>query len=154
MKPSIIIHGKNNLSPEELDKLAEFYGMKKWSLTALHTVEPRKRNGWLIFNISKVEFESDLELIPLESAIHDYNAAIPLTSWAGGSPPSVGEYCASINSTPRIRRWFDGKEWSVPWFVGDPQSKADSQAGQLRVSNLPIQWRGLSKPPIILKESK
>lgn len=154
MKPSIIVHGKNDLSPEELDKLAEFYGFKKWSVTALQTVEPRKRNGWLILNISKVEFESDLELIHLVSAVHDYNSAIPLTDWKHGPPPTAGEWIASAGKS-NVRRFWNGISWSAFFEEFDHQEYKNNRAAIIsKWTTSLISWRGLSKPPIILKESK
>lgn len=153
MKQPIIIQGRHNLGPDDLDKLAEFYGFSKWRLTASWISAKQASSDHAIFLLGRLEgIVVDLEVIPIESAVHDYNKAIPLTKWSNIPPTIPGEYAASFKSRmPRLRRWWNGIRWSNCWPADAHQSNANSQARRESPNqSCDINWRDLSKPPIIL----
>lgn len=41
--------------------------------------------------------------------------------WIGHRPPQPGVYVASTERNSAARRYWDGRQFSAPWHVGDPR---------------------------------
>lgn len=71
-----------------------------------------------------------------------------MTKWSKGAPPCEGWWNASFERNAGMRRWWNGKRWSAPVELGDPEVNAE------RAKRTPadpatahgIEWRGLTKP--------
>lgn len=61
--------------------------------------------------------------------------------WHSGPPPHVGWWNASINRDETAWRWWNGRHWSMPAFVGD---SAKDVAERAKYKNMaghpPIEW--------------
>ena len=95
--------------------------------------------------------EMGFTVISIKDAIEKYDEAIPLTEWSYGNPELVGEYIASRFGADDCRRWWDGKSWSNPYYKNESQEKQNRLASVATFikKDLPIEWRGLSKEPIL-----
>jgi hypothetical protein len=73
---------------------------------------------------------------------------IHLTQWFFNIDPTiVGEYIASFSQIPSIRRWWDGKKWSLPYSGGrsEDEIKRRRATPDASIQSKQLYWCGLSK---------
>lgn len=69
------------------------------------------------------------------------------TDWRKGPPPCEGWWNASVSRCEDIRRHWNGKRWSAPVYVGDPDTHAErakATAADMTVIGDHIEYRGLT----------
>jgi hypothetical protein len=60
--------------------------------------------------------------------------------WHKGPPPSIGWWPASNARNLQCLRWWNGKYWSEPAFVGQSTQSAESAATLKATNQQPIEW--------------
>jgi hypothetical protein len=72
-----------------------------------------------------------------------------LTDWAKGPPPCEGWWNASLVRDEKIRRWWDGRQWSWAACVGDSDAKTASMKIIKAAADVSrkLEWRGLAEKP-------
>lgn len=72
-----------------------------------------------------------------------------LTRWRKGPPPARGWWNAScMDRDPRVRRWWNGHQWSLGVLVGESNAEAlRCKAIKSAFCVNDIEWRGLASPP-------
>ena len=71
-----------------------------------------------------------------------------LTDWSNRKPELIGEYNASCSRDPKLRRWWNGKSWSLSYLATDLehlQRRYRRAVSSHRVGD--IYWRGLAVKP-------
>lgn len=75
-----------------------------------------------------------------------------MTKWRLTSeqpPPCVGWWNASQFRWQEPRRWWNGRQWSKPVYLGDPDHVAETMRDVTldESRNAHVEWRGLAEPP-------
>jgi hypothetical protein len=64
-----------------------------------------------------------------------------MTTWHKGPPPSIGWWPASWSRSPKILRWWDGKQWSMAVDDGmDAQTAEECAEVACSVYPHEIEW--------------
>ncbi len=68
------------------------------------------------------------------------------SDWHAGKPAQPGWFTASLERNPDARRYWNGRHWSPPVYVGDPDERA-ARAMQARgETQRGIEWRDPTRP--------
>jgi len=152
MKSIVVYDIPSDARWTDLQKIAEHFGLKpvpgvfgpRISLMA-------NQNGHLYYLYGKLTkfMKESFDCRTFKSCAEAYNRSIPLTDWASGAPPCVGEWVASVAFENKTKRWWDGNSWSNAY--SDEYSDEQKQMARRvkRAGNeVGVMWRGLSSQPI------
>ena len=69
---------------------------------------------------------------------------IPMTPWSASRPPRIGVFNASTERAESMRRHWDGRRWSAPWYESDPPVIVDRARARRAERQRGIEWRGIA----------
>lgn len=82
--------------------------------------------------------QAELDLVPVSE----------FTDWQEGAPPCVGWWNASVDKNPSVRRWWNGRFWSIAVYLGASDEVAERNKHILAFlfPEEKIYFRGLPAP--------
>ena len=155
MAKSIIVYGVPGGKTRFAQRIADHFGLE---LAPKEFCREKNNCIWTEgrLYLARSPIKPDMDYEPhsrsFQEVADEINATISLTDWQSGPPPMVGEWIASIKKDRYIRRWWDGKRWSIWYSKLMDQEKRDFRSSSpcIAAEQDKVRWCGLSAEPIVV----